>query len=73
MVPETGMSNEEILESVADALLTLANVGYGDYTTRLKVEPEDMTPLASLYKGINEMIVSLSTAGLAPNRRSQYE
>ncbi|HEY6729270.1 MAG TPA: STAS domain-containing protein [Polyangiaceae bacterium] len=55
------MSDEQILESVADALLTLANVGFGDYSTRLDVATEDATPLASLYRGINEMIESLST------------
>ncbi len=55
-----GMSDEQILESVADALLTLANVGFGDYSTRLEVAPDDTTPLASLYRGINEMIESLS-------------
>ena len=54
------MSEEEILETVSDALLTLANVGYGDYTTRLKVDPSDTSPLANLYAGINEMILSLS-------------
>jgi len=54
------MSDEQILESVADALLTLANVGFGDYSTRLQVAVDDETPLASLYRGINEMIESLS-------------
>lgn len=54
------MTEEEILESVSDALLTLANVGFGDYTTRLNVAPDDTTPLANLYRGINEMIASLS-------------
>jgi len=54
------MTEDEILESVSDALLTLANVGYGDYSTRLKVDPDDTSPMASLYAGINEMIASLS-------------
>jgi rsbT co-antagonist protein RsbR len=56
----TSMTEEQILESVADALLTLANVGYGDYSTRLHVEEGDSSPLANLYGGINEMIASLS-------------
>jgi rsbT co-antagonist protein RsbR len=55
------MSEEEILESVADALITLANVGLGDYATRLQVDEGDTSPLASLYSGINEMIASLSS------------
>ena len=54
------MADEQILESVADALLTLANVGFGDYNTRLEVAADDTTPLASLFRGINEMIESLS-------------
>jgi rsbT co-antagonist protein RsbR len=54
------MSEDELLETVADALLTLANIGYGDYTTRLAVEDEDTSPLANLFRGINEMIGSLS-------------
>lgn len=61
METNTGMSDEQILESVADALLTLANVGFGDYSTRLDVTVDDTSPLASLYRGINDMIESLST------------
>lgn len=60
METNNGMSDEQILESVADALLTLANVGFGDYSTRLDVAADDESPLASLYRGINEMIESLS-------------
>ena len=60
METNTGMSDEQILESVADALLTLANVGFGDYNTRLDVSVDDASPLASLYRGINDMIESLS-------------
>jgi rsbT co-antagonist protein RsbR len=54
------VTDQEILDSVADALLTLSNIGFGDYTTRLKVEAGDSSPLACLYAGINEMIASLS-------------
>ncbi|MEY2937241.1 MAG: hypothetical protein RL033_7990 [Pseudomonadota bacterium] len=50
---------QEILESVADALLVLSNVGYGDYTTRLDLREGDSSPLASLYAGINDMIAAL--------------
>ena len=52
---------QEILESVADALLVLSNVGYGDYTTRLDLREGDTSPLASLYAGINDMIAALGT------------
>jgi rsbT co-antagonist protein RsbR len=54
-------SEQKILESVADALLVLSNVGFGDYTTRLNVDAADSSPLASLFSGINEMISALST------------
>jgi rsbT co-antagonist protein RsbR len=54
------ISEEYLLNSVADALLTLANVGFGDYATRLVVDDDDKTALANLYRGINEMIASLS-------------
>jgi rsbT co-antagonist protein RsbR len=57
---DNGWSEQEILDNVADILLALANVGIGDYTTRLTVEQDDSRPLASLYSAINEMIASLS-------------
>jgi rsbT co-antagonist protein RsbR len=54
-------SEQRILESVADALLVLSNVGYGDYSTRLEMKEGDNSPLASLYAGINDMIAALGT------------
>jgi len=51
---------QRILESVADALLVLANVGFGDYASRLPIDPNDNSPLTSLFAGINEMISALS-------------
>ena len=54
-------ADQELLESVADALLALSNVGFGDYETRLKIDPDDVSPLASLYAGINEMIATLGS------------
>ena len=52
-------AEQQILESVADALLVLSNVGYGDYTTRLELKEGDSSPLGSLYAGINDMIATL--------------
>ncbi len=46
-----------LLEAVADALLVLANVGYGDLDGRISVSGEG--PIAALFAGINEMIESL--------------
>lgn len=61
------VSEQQILESVADALLVLSNVGYGDYATRLELKEGDTSPLASLYAGINDMIAALG----AEQARSQ--
>ena len=60
MPSSTNLTDDQMIESVADALLTLANLELGDYDTRLDVDPEDESPLGSLYRGINSMIESLS-------------
>lgn len=65
-----GMSDEAVVESVADALLTLANLELGDYDTRLEVDPNDQGPLASLYRGINSMI---ETLGAEEQRSRAYQ
>ena len=56
-----GMSatEQELLTSVADALLTLSNVSFGDYDTRLACDPGDDSPIGRLFHGINEMIDAL--------------
>jgi rsbT co-antagonist protein RsbR len=64
------ISEQHILESVADALLVLSNVGYGDYTTRLELKEGDNSPLASLYAGINDMIAAL---GLEQEKSQRYQ
>ncbi|MEZ4262132.1 MAG: STAS domain-containing protein [Polyangiaceae bacterium] len=56
------MSNDlatDMLERIADILLAVADVGSGDYTTRLKTDLPEDHPLATLYEGINQMIASL--------------
>ena len=63
-------SEQQILESVADALLALSNVGYGDYTTRLELQEGDTSPLASLYAGINDMIATL---GVEQEKARSYQ
>ena len=56
----TAALDNDILENVADALLVLSNVGFGDYTSRLPIPGEDSDPsLRALFEGINEMIRSL--------------
>ena len=64
------VSEQDILESVADALLVLSNVGYGDYATRLALKEGDASPLASLYAGINDMIAAL---GVEQARSQAYQ
>lgn len=49
----------DFLERIADILLAVADVGGGDYTTRLKTDLPEEHPLATLYEGINQMISSL--------------
>lgn len=63
-------SEQHILESVADALLALSNVGLGDYSTRLELKEGDSSPLASLYAGINDMIAAL---GQEQEKNKQYQ
>jgi rsbT co-antagonist protein RsbR len=63
-------SEQYILESVADALLALSNVGLGDYSTRLELKEGDESPLASLYAGINDMIAAL---GQEQEKNKQYQ
>jgi len=61
-----------LLESVADALLVLANVGYGDLDGRVDLGPYGDSPLGALFAGINEMIESLRDER-ARNRAYQAE
>jgi rsbT co-antagonist protein RsbR len=49
----------ELVEHVADALLVLANVGYGDLDSQVQVDLDPGTPLGALFEGINVMIESL--------------
>jgi len=65
-------ADEALLESVADALLVLANVGYGDLDGRVPAPETIDSPLAALFAGINEMIDSLRTER-ARNRAYQAE
>jgi len=57
----TGTAGDELtlLESVADALLVLANVGYGDLDGRIAAFTDADSPLSALFAGINEMIDAL--------------
>ena len=50
-----------MLERIADALLVLSNVGFGDLDGRVVVEDHADHPLAALFAGINETIEALRT------------
>ena len=52
-------SDLELRDSIADALLVLANVGFGDLDGRVEIRADGDSPLAALFAGINEMIESL--------------
>ncbi len=65
------MEEEQLIDSVADILMVLSNVGYGDYESRLDLEGiEEEHPLYSLYCGINEMLGSLASEQA---RRESYQ
>jgi rsbT co-antagonist protein RsbR len=53
----SAIDDSPLLEHVADALLVLANVSYGDLDGRVPASGDG--PLAALFAGINEMIDSL--------------
>lgn len=48
-----------VLDRLADILLLAANVGAGDYASRLESRFPKDHPLANLYEGINRMVASL--------------
>jgi rsbT co-antagonist protein RsbR len=52
---------EEILESVADALLVLSNVALGDCSMQIDVDMHGSNPLSFVFAGINELIAALGT------------
>lgn len=52
-------SVEEVYSKIADILLTLADVGNGDYAVRLESGLPESHPLGALCAGINDMIQSL--------------
>jgi rsbT co-antagonist protein RsbR len=51
---------EEIYSKVADVTRIIAEVGRGDYSTRLADDLPPEHPLGSLFRGINEMIDALA-------------
>lgn len=53
---------DALREHVVDALLVLANVGYGDLDRHVEVRVPSETPLGALLTGINEMIDALRAA-----------
>jgi rsbT co-antagonist protein RsbR len=50
----------DVYDRIADILMVLSDVGDGDYESRLKVDLPETHPLGALYRGINDMIASLS-------------
>lgn len=54
--------SEAVAERVADMLLTLSDVGAGDYSVRLDTELPESDPFGALRVAINEMVESLARA-----------
>jgi rsbT co-antagonist protein RsbR len=52
---------DEIRESVADALLVLANVTQSDCSSQIDVDMHGSNPLSGLFSSINELVAALGT------------
>ncbi len=59
--------DDETVGDIANALLVLANVGYGDFDSRVNTQLSTDTPLGALLVGIDEMLDALQ----AERERSQ--
>lgn len=53
---------DALLERIADILLVVADVGNGDYASRLKTNLDEDHPISTLYEGINIMVEELAAA-----------
>ncbi len=51
---------EQMLEHIADVLIIVADVGNGDYSTRLSSPHPEGHPISTLFEGINQMVDSLT-------------
>lgn len=49
----------ENVDDIAEALLVLANVGYGDFESRIRTHLSPETPLGALLTGIDDMLDAL--------------
>jgi rsbT co-antagonist protein RsbR len=66
----TLLDDEQVVEGIADALLVLSNMGYGDFDTRIDIKLSEDSPLAALFAGINDMIDALKAER---NRNAAYQ
>lgn len=60
MADEDLVGDVDVYERISTILKVLSAVGAGDYERRLKVDMPETHPLGALYRGINDMIGSLS-------------
>lgn len=51
--------DEETVDEITNALLVLATVGYGDFTSRIRTSLSTDKPLGALFAGIDEMLDAL--------------
>jgi rsbT co-antagonist protein RsbR len=55
--PLSEQAQADLRERIADALLTLSTVGFGDYTSELGVNARSPHPLDAVFVSINELVV----------------
>lgn len=58
--PATNDLAELMLDHIADVLMIVADVGNGDYSSRLSSPHPDDHPISTLFVGINQMVDSLA-------------
>jgi rsbT co-antagonist protein RsbR len=61
MAMSTQLDDERVMDGIAEALLVLSNVRYGDFDGRVQVDLPEDTPLGALFAGLNEMIDALQS------------
>lgn len=53
-----GAANSDMRERVVDALITLSEVGFGDYSVALKVDFKRRDALSGIFASLNELIAA---------------
>jgi len=51
---------DQVRERIAEALLTLSSVGFGDYSVQLRLDMRSRHPLEAAFASINELIMAFA-------------